>query len=659
MQALSYYSAKVDLAQLDRLLAEVRTQPQTALLLQADPEFLRILGLYHQLQGRPLQARQVYEDGLHRVPSATALRQALLWLLIDSRDAGGLRELLATREALWQQEEAMHDALAAAYQILSQPQVALDRYLTPRLAAHADDFLWLMGYADALEQNQQQDRAWRLRRFLLAREAQGGAGHDERAAKRRAWVQAAGEDAARRLARTRLLMTQVQGDLGLAGLRELLRLDREAPGLMDDGLAELTLGWLQEQGQYAAERGFLWQHYIQSRHAPDKQPLWAEIGLALVEDDGEAMSELLTRASAFLPRYDAVSAAVRVGDLRLAQTLAFDQQHAQHDDTLLHSQLRDNLLAFADSAEIQTAGMALGSVDERSLSARGHLAVNPGLALDFELRQIDRMVRDSAALASAPAETRAGLRLIWQNSLGDGHLYVGQRQALRDNSSVELLQSLRIDRHLALRFEAGFRLPSEETLAMRLGGMKDRLAVNVRYQWTARDQWSLGLAADRYALQAGAGLGQGRHLELAYSHLLLAEAPQLEAGFFWSQHRYERNSDFSSPDFASLAPLLPANLGGVPGLPANYFLPDDYRLSGVRLAGNMRYEQEYTRAVQPFGSLARTWHSLNGPGYAIRLGLAGSLLGADHLGLVWGTTKSGAQSAGLVRDWNLRYRRHF
>ena len=62
--------------------------------------------------------------------------------------------------------------------------VELDRYLTPRFKAHENDFLWLMNYADALDQNQQADRAWRLRRHLLsrewqsAREGQGGrAGH--------------------------------------------------------------------------------------------------------------------------------------------------------------------------------------------------------------------------------------------------------------------------------------------------------------------------------------------------------------------------------------------------------------------------------------------------------------------------------------------------
>src|SRR5260221_10498570 len=52
------------------------------------------------------------------------------------------------------------------FRSLSRPAVALERYLKPHRAEHADDFLWMMQYADALEQNQQADRAWSLRQQL-------------------------------------------------------------------------------------------------------------------------------------------------------------------------------------------------------------------------------------------------------------------------------------------------------------------------------------------------------------------------------------------------------------------------------------------------------------------------------------------------------------
>jgi polysaccharide biosynthesis protein PelB len=41
------------------------------------------------------------------------------------------------------------------------------------------------------------------------------------------------------------------------------------------------------------------------------------------------------------------------------------------------------------------------------------------------------------------------------------------------------------------------------------------------------------------------------------------------------------------------------------------------------------------------------------------LGIAGSVLGADHLSLSWGLGKSGPQSGSLARELQLNYRMHY
>ena len=91
----------------------------------------------------------------------------------------------------------------------------------------------------------------------------------------------------------------------------------------------------------------------------------------------------------------------------------------------------------------------------------------------------------------------------------------------------------------------------------------------------------------------------------------------------------------------------------------DYFLPDNFSFYGIRLSTDMRYEREYTRATRPFASIARTWHSILGAGYDLRLGLAGSVLGADHLALSFGMGKAGTQTNAPVRDLFLNYRIHF
>lgn len=101
---------------------------------------------------------------------------------------------------------------------------------------------------------------------------------------------------------------------------------------------------------------------------------------------------------------------------------------------------------------------------------------------------------------------------------------------------------------------------------------------------------------------------------------------------------------------------VPVNAGP---LGQDFFLPESFSFYGLQVSTNMRYEQEYTRALLPFATASRTWHSVLGPGYELRLGMAGSVLGSDHLGLSWGVGKSGLQLQGLTRSLLFTYRLHF
>jgi hypothetical protein len=166
-------------------------------------------------------------------------------------------------------------------------------------------------------------------------------------------------------------------------------------------------------------------------------------------------------------------------------------------------------------------------------------------------------------------------------------------------------------------------------------------------------------------LQTGGNVGSGYHNAVTYAHTYRQEARDLEFSAFWSNHNFSRRDDFSgfSARDARINRLYPADFdqpagNGTPG--PNYFLPDNFSFYGIRLSTDVRYEQEYTRGTRPFASVARTWHSSLGPGYDLRLGIAGSVLGADHLALSWGLGKSGIQqTGGLVRDLQLTYRIHY
>lgn len=680
LQALMIYAGRNQWDDFARALSlfEVDSEaPHHSLAqMRRSPDFLRLMGTYHQNTGQPMKARAYYEAGLKVAPDSADMRQALLWLFIDGNDATAVKQLLALHEAQWRMQEEIHDALAAAYQALSQPQVALDRYLTPRLMAHQHDFLWLMNYADALDQNQQSERAWQMRRRLLSRQWQDAQeGRPPRLTPTQAraqWLSQEGLDATRRIARARLILTQQPGDAAQNVLRELLRLDMDqnhqskdqegkdkgASSSYSNAAAETAIGWFQDAGEYSAERGFLWHQYARSRSTPSNQPLWAEITVALAEDDRAATGQLLQRFDERLPRYDRVNAAAAVGDVRLAQTAAFDAQTAQVEDHSTHLQLTQNLLAFSDHAYWRLQMSDLGAIDETQAQMVWHAALNPRWSIHFELDDIRRHVKAPQLLRQSVNEQAAAVMLRWKHPNGQSQLRSSLRQGYRTTTPLHLEHEHFLDRNLLLRGEFGWQLPSEDSLALRLGGMKTRLAGHLRYQATRQDSVLLSQWGELYHLQSGAQVGSASRSAIEYSHTYRLEAPLIQFGAFWSSHRFDR--------------FRPSRLGGegidfqnqflpvaVNEIGRDYFLPTQFQLYGLRLSTNMQFEHDYTQALRPYASVSRTWHSLLGPGYDLRLGVAGNLLGADHLSVNFGLGKSGVESMSLSRSLYVSYRIHF
>lgn len=367
--------------------------------------------------------------------------------------------------------------------------------------------------------------------------------------------------------------------------------------------------------------------------------------------------QLLAAYDERLPRYDRVNAARAVHDLRLAQTAAFEAQSDQTDDDPTHLQLTETLLAFSDSAGLGMAKRELGSIDELLGGATYHLAIAPRLSLDIEAGNIDRKVRDENLIRNVPNETLFNARLNWQHDDGETHLSLGQRESFARYTPLQVEHEQRIDNRLSFGLALGSQLPTADTLPLRIAGMKDRVALSLRYRPTRLDQILVEHWQERYQLQTGGELGSGMHTALTLSHTVRQEARDLEFSAFWSNHQYDRKSDLSgfSPQDAAVTRFFPSGFTPGPGS----FLPDDFSFYGLRVASDMRYEKEYTRAMRPFGSLAGTWHSSLGAGYDLRLGIAASVLGADHLALSLGLSKSGMQLGGQVRDLQLTYRIHY
>jgi hypothetical protein len=645
VQALGYYASHEGWREMGRLLGEL--DADQLLSLRRQPDFLQLFAQYHLNTGQPALARRDLETARQLSPQAPDIQLALLWLHIDSGNGVALRHALSTWEGGWRDNPALHDALGSAYLALSLPDIALRRYYTPRLAEHRDDFLWLMNYADALEQNQETERAWQLRHYLLTQERQR--------AVRQTWLTALGTTeslALRRVARARLTIAQRPGETGFAVLRELLRLDRDVEKNLSAAAKDVALGWLQEASQYQAERGWLWQQYARTA----ARPLWAEITLALTENDRETAGQLLERHGERLPRYDRIAAARLSDDVRLAQSDAFDTQTSQHADDPLHQQLADALLAHSDSLGGEFVSREVGTVGEREIAARWHLAISPRLRLDLAQGRIPRVNHDTTVIGITPDESYHSARLAWRHPDGETQVIAENRKSLETYQPLRIEHEQRIDDRLSVSLAMGIEQQATESLALRVAGMKNLAQLGLRYRPTLRDQIRIERQFDRYAAQTGTDLGSGQVWQFEVAHALRIEPRDLEASLFWSDHRYDRRTDITDQ---ALRPLLPTGITAAADLGADFFLPSNFRYYGIRLSTDTRFEREYTRAWRPYATLAKTWHDELGPGYDLSAGIAGSLFGADHLNFGWKLGKGGTSSAGLVREIGLTYRVHY
>jgi hypothetical protein len=389
----------------------------------------------------------------------------------------------------------LHDALAAAHQGLSQPRLALERYLTPRLKQKKADFLWLMNYADALEQDAQPDRAWRLRGVLW------------REARRPDFVAGTGELAdARRVARARLAATQRPGDARLVLLRELLALDRHDGEGISAPVKELVLGWFQDGGEYTAQRGFLWQQYA----ANLAKPLWAEVAAALAIDERSELLALLEQHDERLARYDRSNAARRVGDLRLATSYAFESQEVEPDDDTTHLQLAEALLEGAHRAGARLSDGVAGALEERLAAAELDLALAPNLRLSVVLSSTARTSLDTASIGEVPATDRlAEMQLAWSHDDGVTRMALGRRRSFGATTPLRIEREQNIDRRLGVGLSLGRHIPAQDSAALRAAGMQDRVALDARYQVSRVDRLAAQWSRSRLLGQTGTVFGSG------------------------------------------------------------------------------------------------------------------------------------------------------
>ena len=626
--------------------------------LEASPTFLeRRAGLYTRL-GNMVLAKRDYALALLIKPDNPPLRAAYWWLLVDQRETALLRSEIGRVTAVQRRNAVYSEVLTAAWQLLGEPRQAL-ALMQRETKARSNDFLWLMNYADVLDTADRQSAALRVRRhaWLLAQRAAARPANAEQA--------------------KNALITQLRLAAEFAGGPDKARLWRDLGGLLKTGptgtepaqiqaaqrqAQELVGAWLLSEGRFDAAQRWLWQQHA----ARLAVPAYQELAVALAYNDEAALARLLDKTDGqktpLLGPQDRLSALRALGRRDESASLGIEQalRHAEGLDDEAQRALQEDLLATASSA----GGRALTRQDavltRQDIKTSAQLALSTQLKITFDLSNISNRIRDTNVIARLPArdrEARVGVDAI--TPWGDLKAQVLVRDALARVNGAHLQLTTRLNSQSSLRMEAARNERSEESSAMALAGVRDRLGVTLNLRASDRFDGQLYLGSNRFRTQTGAALGNSLDAFVTGNVYLRRDYPDIR---LQSQLRRSVLHATGQPD-AATSFLFPGGL--TPGV-GSFLGPSSTAWSnsiGFGLAQSDRFSS-YSHAWRPWAEIGFETRQTLGERQTqslLRLGIKGSVRGRDQLNLNLDVRPGmgGLSGAQGTRELHLQYDIYF
>ncbi|MEJ2380270.1 MAG: tetratricopeptide repeat protein [Gammaproteobacteria bacterium] len=594
-----------------------------------NPAYWTSLAALRAGQGRNGEARAAYRHALRLSPGDDGLLAGYLWLLVDTGDLTPLAPEVYRLDRRARQAPELWAPLAAVYAALDQPQRALP-WLQRQWPGRRGDPLWLLVYADTLEQADHPHAAWRVRRRaydLLAHRAAQPA--DPRQVDRRL----------RALAR--LATSLAPGDPARRAIEGLARRPRSQEARVT------VLAWMQDEGAYPLARWWRLRAFL--RRPP---PAWAQLARALAENDGPAIARLLERRRGHLPRRDRVNAATTLGWDSLGLSLAYRGLQGEPDDARLQDQFNGLALPRADTLGAAAAATRTSGLLAEGVTLRAGRWLSPRNRLDARLDVVHQRSVDSAQLGTPPS-LRRSLLLAWRHVIGPDRLTVdlGAGRSLASWTRAGIAWHRRWTSRLETTVGATAGARPRDTAALGVAGLEDRLNAEAGAQLTPRTNLQLQLEAGRLRAQGGGKLGAVQRFSFAADHRLWLSPPDLTLHASLSGAHYNRAARL--PD--RLASLVPA--GQTPAV--DFFVPASF----VQACGgghfNLQYETTYTARLRPYAGVDLCANSVSGQGYDLTAGIAMPVLGPDHLSLSLNLQSNLGTRSGRTTAVMLRYRHYF
>lgn len=610
-------------------------------LLNFNNNFWNARAKYWQYIGNRNEVIQTYLNALKFLPQDNYLKADFLYFLIESNDLALLKPALSLWQSTIPSIPALWSPYAEGYARLNK------RDMSARvLSLYYDQFennknnpYWLIAFRDALDNSdfpKQADEmtqyAWPIYLGMLKNQKEA-------------------PDYSQLLNYVKLSMTQAAGDPTAIALSQLQWHENKDVEL-------LMLTWALSQNNSSLPKAVYW-HFLARGIEP---PAWATLSIALNRHDRQLMYTLLSSKKAIVSFRDRIRAATEIDAIPLAQTLAYRElkKHRQDQD-LYDNFFTPLMLKTSRSLTLGQEYFQYGNVEGPRTITDFTYFISPGVSLTpynsiWFLHELPNAPNSSGNVLTStsnqalgtvpPHDERAGVKISALQRRGYLNADLGYRNEVASFMTAKLARTYTAFSDLNLTGSLGYNQQADDTVGLLIGGMKNDASLGFEYRILNKDSLFGTFTQNMFYTQDGQRVAEGSQGTLRYEHKFWKTYPDWTLSPYGVITRYyDKTSSLLTGNILKLVPE-----GTIPN--QTFLIPADNTEYGLTLSFGQSLIEDYSHRWRPFSSLTLSNNSVVGFGKLYNLGIAGTVIGRDHLLLYyeWGSNQGqGLQTERLIK----------
>ncbi|GAC1324241.1 MAG: hypothetical protein NVSMB28_18220 [Collimonas sp.] len=665
-EAVYFYSRAKAWPRIESLLASLT--PEQAERADKAPEFLMAKAEFLRETGRNDAALKVLRVAIAQDDSASEVRAAFLWMLVDRGSYNELSEALTRWRHDAENDSLLWAPYAAGYVKLSNQASAL-HFFHKQGSEKLKDPLWALGYADALENFGQADRAWSIRHQTWVKIAQHRSAilaplspvgavdsGDEQDAQAHAELRArsvalsqefTGADVSRNLLlqvlRRRSADRQSAAPETSAANPAIAHVSAATEAIGED----VALAWAMSNESNDQASIWLAQRYARQL----ERPAYAEVAIALANDDLAALDKLLADNPDRIPLLSRIEANARLERNSEARRLEFAGIDGNPDNDELQARLRATALQIASYVEPRASEFRQSPLRYTETGITMKQQLDDRLSLMVQALQRNQHSDNATQLINIPRHDQLlTLGLDWKSGDTDVLAEAGSRNAVKSLLTARIKAAW--DQRTSVSWNAalGYNQEATESAILRVGGAKDNAVLGANWRISSHDFLQAQGEAARYYAQDRTYVGSGTVFQVDVGHHFRLEYPDFTLRAVFTRADYHGNGDGGS----LLGRLSPGGMGPFAGI-----LPSNFTQSGLVFGFGGNLQDSYSRAWRPFLEAGMLHDTIAGWALSGRVGMAGSVLGNDQGILYYAHERSAGSGDAGASEIGMRYRWYY